>query len=794
MTDNFDLRNRCSSILDRFVEELPAYIRYDRYRKLQTLKNLAQDLYEKSQKQSSNLGAAASMGTGAYIGTALGAILAGPVGILAGSMAGALFGKTCHTLATTSANDNLSPHINKTLHDKEWKTLLVDPQLSIGLIKDLIIDTLYPKRLHYLDLGMMMALTETRTSTMIETINCDLGIVSEIERFSNRTCISKDLTEFEKSLNNLGHISSRPHGMPTLKIMMLEKIRYENLVSKPSLDITMDMTSLNQCIEELRWMEHLIAIVPRHLLYNPGFQMYRKSWFTEGKLKAIIDVKQSTHTGLPALSSMIFSGSKSDKALLLPDGWDGALKDKVMNPDNINLEFSLRSMLRNQNMLKEWHTISHQSMAKPYIITPSWHSKTSKQAHRLARLGSVVLLEQICKTKFPSVCGIIINSGLLSKDKPLRPISWGSLDIEEVENPTNWYHIETDHVVLLQILNGRVFTGYMENVKGKNFFLQGPGCRIIVLGVNNNSGISPQYLAQTLLSEKDGVCLQLLGADFYAESFNALKSTVLNTYIPVPSIDNQNKAVVETAVQKLNQSNSEWEKKFDEYHRSIRERKHALSQEITAMQGSLKRLIGYCRNCNGNFNLRENIGGASTVEDVIGRLEERIKDMVPLITHLAETDYNFGKCEKFNAITELRNIASGWKDDGITVYEEEFLNSTDKSIRIKFPIRAFQQIFSNIYSNAQIHGFTEDKQNRVIKLSWRLSGDMLFIRVANNGTPLNSASNKEQYHRNNGHKSEGIGNSQIRQLMEEYGGNFSLDSIAEDDFNVAYTLMFKLDQ
>lgn len=831
--DNLYLRERCSSILDRFIDTLLPRIRYDRNRKVGILCELAQKIHEKTQKKSEDANAGrilknTSVGGvfGGVIGRVVGGVIAGGLFTPLATLGGALLGGLGSKLAASITADN-SSEIQERIDDNAWNTLLTNPELSINLIKDHIIYTLYPKRLCYEDVEIMMALVDSPTRPVIETVNCDLGIVSELELYTGGSCISKDLTKFDEELDNYRHsYDGTTSGRASLKIVFYQNIIYDDLKSQPRINLIRDVMSLYPQILALGAQDHLIAIVPKPMMYNPSFQEYRKIWITSGRLKAIMELKQPPHNGQIELCAMVFSGRKSEKILLSPSNWKpglfSALELRMCLQRNIekadtrsrlqhnslyeydsshtNLRDSLSSRL--QSLPIGWQTIPCQSIELPYIISPAYTSKKREGDQKMVKLGSVVSLGQTCKQKFPTVTGFCINYGHLSKENPLKPIHPGALEMEEIENPSNWYRIETDNVVFLHILNGQAFTGYMENVKGQNFFLQGSFCRIIILGVNNSSGISPQYLAQALLSDKYKVRQQLLAADYYVKDFTTLKDAILKTYISLPSIANQNKTVVEMAVRWGEDNDREWKKKFEEYHKSIKERRHTLSQDFSGLRGSTERLIEYLKNYEGDFNLQANIDKkTTTVEDVISRIEARIKELGDQITALAEIESNFGESMEFNVIEKLRKITNDWQTDGIDVFEEEIIGSTDTDIRIEFPVRAFEQILNNIYFNVRRHGFTKDQQNKVIKLRWRLNGEMVIIRISNNGLPVkktpsgySSDMREGDSLDNSDHKSEKIGIRQSKDLMEEHKGEFSLDSIDEGDFKVAYTLSFKLRQ
>lgn len=831
--NNFYLLDKCNSIIDRYLKRTSAFRRGDRKETASDLLKLASEISNKSSeivtdtaKQNPNTSEKdsataifGSMGMGASAGAAIGATFGGPLGMLVGGSVGALVGTSIKGVKSLLNFDDISANITDNVSKEDLNFLVRNSKLALKSIGDQVINTLYPVRLNSLDIRMLMLIADIPFNSGIETINADLGIVSELERYTNQVCVSQYAASnyFENSISRLRNTPrSFQRGSAKLKVLIAESLSYDSASSNPKANMIDDMAILLNLVSQLHSGEKLIAIVPKAMLYNPQFKHIRKELFIKRQLMALMDLKQPASPAARHSCALVFSGNISSKILLLPSGWYRSLQNAFGQyiPDQ-QLRAMIQSGLSSKNKGNGVYSISSVILSAPFILTPSYQSKkrTDSRFEKLGKVASVVSPSAEC---YPTVSGFVLSNSDLSKDKPLKPISKGSLEIETFDNPTKWYHIPTDNVVFLHIWNGIVFTGYMEDVKGDNFFLCGPLNRIIILGLNNNSGLRPEYLAQILQSDKYAICQQLLGADYYASSLDALKSAILKIYIPLISEATQYKSIAETTQQQLERINLEWEQKFKEYHSAVRERKHALSQRTSQLRGSLNALLQYCNlvasTPDKKFDYSEPMGKpvmvdnhllVQTVGDYVTGLKESIEEILELTNYIADVDKTYGDPENFNVVNELKKVVKKLNfEDFVVIIEENVLtDSSSEDININFPLKGFNQIFANIFHNAKRHAFsTEISKHKTptIKISWSLKGNMIEISIANNGLPLISGQN---YFENSsrlrtkdkeGNMSEGIGNVEMKKIIESYGGSVSLHNIEDGDFTVAYTLELKI--
>lgn len=239
-------------------------------------------------------------------------------------------------------------------------------------------------------------------------------------------------------------------------------------------------------------------------------------------------------------------------------------------------------------------------------------------------------------------------------------------------------------------------------------------------------------------------------------------------------------------------------KQHEEYKRQVRIRKHAMSQTVSSLSATWNVLMSYM-NQRGTLGLAETIGVRHPVS-VKSQIEKVAKLMTTLSTqtdHLTDIDYNWGEQISLEPtgyflkyVSEHQNVS--FKFD----LSENNLVDKEDCIFMVAP-DALDRVMSNIISNAQSHGFTDNSRtDYCIKIVWGRSLDSVLISIGNNGNPLlpdmkeseltdygvSSALNTD------GHS--GIGCSDIKSIVEQQGGTFEIKRHDGEPFPVEYILSF----
>ncbi len=256
------------------------------------------------------------------------------------------------------------------------------------------------------------------------------------------------------------------------------------------------------------------------------------------------------------------------------------------------------------------------------------------------------------------------------------------------------------------------------------------------------------------------------------------------------------------------------------FKHAIRLRKHALSQNISAFD-SLFRSLEHCMSEHkGELKASEQLSPVSaiTVADAMGILRSNLQVIGERVNHLTD-DQDWGPCEaiepqqfiedyeKHHTGTEFR-FDHLWDFYETNYFEKDvFDKKTGKLVFHEgesmntawFPRRALQQVFDNIVSNAQEHGFTDkNRQDYVIQTSWTTDGLNMLIKIANNGIPLPSDVSTDlvlEYGyttalNQKGHA--GIGGGEMAEIMHKFGGDIRVISTPDKKFTVTYVLSMPL--
>lgn len=258
---------------------------------------------------------------------------------------------------------------------------------------------------------------------------------------------------------------------------------------------------------------------------------------------------------------------------------------------------------------------------------------------------------------------------------------------------------------------------------------------------------------------------------------------------------------------------------YENIKKSVRMRKHALTQSLSSLHAMFNALNAYRIRKGGHIADDEIISRVkgTKVYEAFEYLSRNLKDMMPVIEHIADIDYSFAKSEwidpesfidtyiskkgkgwiNFSAITTWDKNSNKAKNDiidpstGVILFKRgEVLN------QFLFPQDALERILDNIVSNAMSHGFNKSRSNYQIRFSWFTENKAIKLLIENNGTPIpddrNPASLLEygvstELH-SNGHY--GIGCNEIDDIMQRYDGKVEIISSPLEEYTVKYMLTF----
>ncbi len=380
-------------------------------------------------------------------------------------------------------------------------------------------------------------------------------------------------------------------------------------------------------------------------------------------------------------------------------------------------------------------------------------------------------------------------------------------------NVSDWIHfyVVKQPCVLVAGNSDRLKVGYTIGVPD-NGFAYSMGCCFIP-----KEGIDVRYIAALLF--EPSVEKQILS--ICDGSLDRLTMSLVLDKIIVPEHNDMERLdfMAEANYEAMISSQNELKQQAEDYKKSVRMRKHALTQSLSSIENMFYALNAYRVRQNGSLNDVDIISKVqgTTVKDAFEFLSSEIEEMMPVLEHVADVEYSFAKPQSidpeefvedyiqkgqkvwlnFKPIVEWSVGSNKAKNDikdkegSIIIAKGEPLN------KFVFPKDALEKIFDNILSNAKSYAFVEEsRKDYQLKFSWHSDGVAMIIEIANNGTPIpddrDTASLLEYgvssaLHQD-GHN--GIGCHEIFDIMSRYNGSVEIVSTPKEEFTVKYVLTF----
>ena len=302
---------------------------------------------------------------------------------------------------------------------------------------------------------------------------------------------------------------------------------------------------------------------------------------------------------------------------------------------------------------------------------------------------------------------------------------------------------------------------------------------------------------------------------------NGTLSVVLHKII-VPNHNELERAyfLSEANYNALLSSQEEMKKEHEQYRKSVRMRKHALTQSLSSVKSMFNALNNYRNLHDGMISDSEKISRVkgTTVKEAFEFIDKNIKDMMPALEHIADVEYSFNKPEWIDPERFIEGYitkkGNGWLNFKPSVTWDKGNNQAKADLKdpstgqlilkkgdavdmLLFPKDALERVFNNIVSNAQAHGFADStRKDYELRFSWHTDGIALIVEIENNGTAIPSERDtaslleygvSSALHQN-GHN--GIGCNEIDDIMRRYDGKVEIVSSPEKKFTVKYVLTF----
>lgn len=393
--------------------------------------------------------------------------------------------------------------------------------------------------------------------------------------------------------------------------------------------------------------------------------------------------------------------------------------------------------------------------------------------------------------------GKVIRPALLSKDS-FTPLSVEDISEEEFKKHYKYIEVKRDALLFSPLASLRPTLFF--NPGNECVFLKSDTVQAVYL---KKQSIDPEYLIielnkpyvqeQVRLLTKGDVIPRLSLEDFLS----------IQVYVPrlgSKALSLEKETVEQQKTIYYSKVNAELvalkDKQHDEYVKMLRQRKHRLEQMMNEFSPAFAQL-NKCRIKMGGILRDDDIAAARTGETVgsyFDKLNNILSKVEDLISNLVNKE-SWGESSDINIDYFVDQIPHGHFSDKflIQVYHErdyeiweegESVDLNDARI-VKINEDSLSTIFDNIIANASKWGFNEEiRRDYLIRIAVTdgvvNNQKAVRISVSNNGTPIHKSFDRSRFFEWGYGTGTGIGTSQLKDIVEHYGGSIKLNEYPKD--------------
>lgn len=248
-------------------------------------------------------------------------------------------------------------------------------------------------------------------------------------------------------------------------------------------------------------------------------------------------------------------------------------------------------------------------------------------------------------------------------------------------------------------------------------------------------------------------------------------------------------------------------KRFEEYQKDMRMRKHRIGQRLNEIIPSSNVLADFIASQNGDFNKSAIVSAYSQtdLEAYARKLHEDIVSLADLISHFTD-EKSFGEPENINIIQFAEAYKVFHKNDRYEIAvmppkcdQDENGDANQVNSLIAYIAREdLLTVFENLCTNASKYGFINpDRKDYAIRITISNTvvdnTPMVRLVIDNNGAPLPKGMSAKKMFTWGVGKGTGIGTWQARHIIEHFGGNITFHQKESDDgFNVGFEIVLPL--
>ena len=437
----------------------------------------------------------------------------------------------------------------------------------------------------------------------------------------------------------------------------------------------------------------------------------------------------------------------------------------------------------------------------------------SVESQKVVKLGDLIERAAIHKSFF----GVAKEIGYNELSSNYLNCNISSKDL--IVSQENSISVITEDCLLVGFIGGKFKVARLSDVTEKDCVSLRNEIFPITLRSNE---ITEDFLLRSVLSENSKN--QAIGYSTGSVISRITFHDFCKIEIVVPSLEEQVKICNEDTRKSLSDADRKILETNDEFRRDMHMKKHAMGQTIFNFNNWWKLLQKARLNGNGVINDNDEVGRSKKVKvsDIYDNLQSSIEK---LSLQLNKFDVGYGLQKEEFALTDfvedyisknknsffefiynanehratedLREVDFDDKSMTAKLSGNLILRKNDPIEYVKFSQEALTMIFDDIVGNACAHGFKETiKDSNAVKIEIESNGSDYIMTVSNNGSPLKSNLSAEDifsYGQTTGDPREhfGIGGYEIKKLMREFGGDVEIISSPEEEFTVAYKLIFK---
>lgn len=560
----------------------------------------------------------------------------------------------------------------------------------------------------------------------------------------------------------------------------------------------------------------LACVVPLSFLYRKDSYDVRKTIIDNKWLESVVYLPEKVFSSTSIRTAILFiRKTQNDKVLFVDGGTSFTKKGRVNKLDHeviANLMFEdysesfalydsdgrMDQMLseRLYNKLRVYDRVESIKENGYNLLAGPYFAKTIEPVDGFELIPLVSVIKGYAERLRGKWMGRVVSPKMLSMD-PFKPLFEDDIEYGEIERSFN---VISRDALLVSTVGSLRPTLFKSNHSSDNSaFRDG----LLYAMYIDEAKILPGYVVAELTKDYVTDQVRRLSEDNLMNRISL--RNFLSILIQVPEVSRQSMALAQEKEVVDQQSliyyakiekelSALKDKQHEQYVKNLRQRKHRLQQVMNEFAPAFS-LLDKCRKKNGGKLSDDDVVASrtgETVEDYFEKLGSIVSKVEDLITNLVEKE-NWGTPERIDMDSYVDAVPHSHLSDkyemqimheeGVDEDEEESGVSNARMVMVnKDDLGA---IFDNIIANASKWGFTEDLRRdyriRITVSDTQIKNERAVkICISNNGTPIHESVDRSRLFEWGYGSGSGIGGSQLKEIVEHYGGSIQLNEYPDD--------------